>query len=94
MINNYHIAFKKYSFQNLNTKNLVKIYPNPNNGNFRIESNELIENIEVYDVQGKLIDAFTINSNVSTFNLNVKPGTYSVKINTKNNITVHKIIIL
>jgi PKD repeat protein len=72
----------------------VRAYPNPNNGNFRIECNELIENIEVYDVQGKLIDAFTINSKVSTFNLNVKPGTYSVKINTKNNITVHKIIIL
>lgn len=82
------------SSKNLNTKNLVKIYPNSNNGNFRIESNELIENIEVFDIQGKLIDNFMINSNVSSFNLNLKPGTYSVKINTKNNITVHKIIIL
>ena len=65
---------------------MVKIYPNPNNGNFRIESNELIENIEVFDIQGKLIDNFMINSNVSSFKLNLKPGTYSVKINTKNNI--------
>lgn len=82
------------STQNKIPNTSIKIYPNPNSGIFTIESNEIIDNIEIFDIQGKLIDTFTVNSNVSTFNLNVKQGTYSVKINTKNNITVHKIIIL
>ena len=69
----------------------IKIYPNPSNGNVTIESNETIEYIEVFDLQGKLIEIFTINSNLITLKLNVKQGVYSVKIKTKSTINTQKI---
>ncbi|MBL1180346.1 MAG: T9SS type A sorting domain-containing protein [Bacteroidetes bacterium] len=74
-----------------NTQYSTRIYPNPSNGLFTIESQELInlQQIELYDIFGKCLQP-VINQNGNALSLNltgyakgmyfIKIGTYSQKI--------------
>jgi hypothetical protein len=57
------------------------VYPNPSTGLFNIQSEELINTVEVFDISGKVI--LTKNSNgISSLDLNqFKTGFYFVKVN-------------
>lgn len=38
--------------------NPLRIYPNPSNGNIKVESNIIIKHINIYSIEGKLIQSF------------------------------------
>jgi len=69
---------------------LITVYPNPTNGLVRIEiPNQTIQNIKVYDLQGKL----TIETIENQLNLsNYSNGTYFIKAQTKKGFYNYKLI--
>lgn len=76
-------------------ENNFKIYPNPSNGNFKIEFSDLNEeyNIEVITILGqKVFEKNNFNSREININ-NLSKGVYLVKISKDSNSVYKKIII-
>lgn len=75
----------------------VSLYPNPNNGTFTLDLSGLRSNIEhqveVFDLQGKVIKAFELSTARHNLELNVESGVYLVRITSENNVSTRKIII-
>lgn len=81
--------------QTINQQSDISIFPNPNNGQFTINSSSKLIKIQIYDVVGKLIDASSnsVNANISVITLNVK-GVYFVQIQNENaKISTYKIVV-
>ena len=76
----------------------VQVYPNPNNGTFRIalkNPTDRIQAIEITDILGKVVFV-TNNINVNLFegeNLGLSRGVYTVKINSRNSSSIEKLVI-
>lgn len=83
---------------NSNNTGKIKVYPNPNNGLFKIDLNNLKnEEIEIYDQMGRMIKSFKANEAnypIKEIKLsNINPGIYYLK-SKNNNLINNKIIIL
>jgi PKD repeat protein len=63
---------------NIDQSRLV-VYPNPNNGEFVIESDATIVSIELFNQHGKLIYTVLNNQNTLRFNLSIDKGIYYLK---------------
>ncbi len=71
----------------------IKYYPNPVVNQFTIDSNEIIDNIEVYSFTGKLVLTKVINSKNTTLNLStLMSGNYIVKVSGSGKTEIIKII--
>ena len=69
----------------------IKVYPNPVQHNLYIDSPEKIEQISIYDINGKMLQQ-TFNPNQSVETGNLANGIYFVKIKTATGENVRKII--
>jgi polyhydroxybutyrate depolymerase len=77
--------------ENLNS-NQVSIFPNPsNNGLINIEGVSNSANIEVYNLEGKLLLQSNIHSSDKIFL--EKKGIYLMKVIQSNDISIHKVIV-
>lgn len=90
LIENLAIA-KKSEFQ-------FEIYPNPNKGDFILELAEPASQstfIEIYDISGKCIQRFEIETGRQQIQLNnaLSPGSYLVWVETQNLHAVKKLIV-
>ena len=76
---------------------LINIYPNPNDGNFRISANNnLIEKVTLLDLQGREISMYSNENKLSEIKLSynsVLPGIYFVKIKLEGSEICKRIII-
>ena len=74
--------------------NNTTLYPNPTTGQFRIENSELrIENVEVYDVFGKLMTSVEVNNNVAEIDAtNFASGVYFVRVFTEKGMVTKRIV--
>ena len=70
------------------------VYPNPTTGEFRIENSELrIENVEVYDVYGKLITTVKVEDNSVVIDLSDNAsGVYFTRISTEKGVVTKRIV--
>ena len=72
----------------------VSLYPNPNNGRFTINNEQLIMNdVQVYDVYGKLLK--TIEADANTVGLDVRElsaGMYFVRISTEKGVVTKSFV--
>ncbi len=77
------------------TEPLFVVYPNPTNGIINISSDdELISEIEIYNVIGELVETFAINSDNASLDLSVfAKGVYMIKAKCENNTFTKKILI-
>ncbi|MES2589965.1 MAG: T9SS type A sorting domain-containing protein [Bacteroidota bacterium] len=75
------------------TENFISIFPNPSSNEFNIKSNDMIKDIELMDMTGKIV-LQNLNISVSEFTLNQKMnnGIYVLKIRTENGTSIHKLI--
>ena len=74
-----------------NTKgSIVKIHTNPIHQSFSIQSNTMVEKIEIYDMLGRFIKQVNAQNSYDISELSV--GNYLLKIQTSNGIVVEKII--
>ncbi|WP_298120447.1 T9SS type A sorting domain-containing protein [Flavobacterium sp.] len=86
------ILISNLNGQEFNIKNL-ELYPNPTNEELNIISNEIIDLVSLYDVNGRLIETIENNNNKITINFsNKKEGFYIVKMNSNGEIYTKKII--
>lgn len=74
----------------------VKIYPNPANQQFTIEHPDLIiQQVQLYDIKGKLQQKYTINNHIYTFDISqLSQGMYFLKIETSQGIITRKLQLL
>jgi hypothetical protein len=73
------------------TETNINIYPNPSNGMINLITNEAIENINITDVNGKLVHHQTNNSPID-LSANSK-GIYFVNITTEKGVINKKIVL-
>ena len=83
------------SISDNSTEPLFVVYPNPTNGIINISSDdELISEIEIYNVIGELVETFAINSDNASLDLSVfAKGVYMIKAKCENNTFTKKILI-
>lgn len=71
----------------------ISIYPNPTSSFVTINCNSSIKSIELYDVQGRILETSIENSTTSKLDISEKQnGIYFLKINTENGSKVEKIV--
>ena len=68
----------------------IKIYPNPTFDIVRIESNEIISDINIYNLHGQKINNPLLNNNIDLRNL--ANGMYILKLKTKEKSMIFKIV--
>ena len=71
----------------------VKVYPNPSSDVVTIESNEIFEQIYLYDSNGKLVYSNSVSANSMTIDVSkLVTGVYEMKLMNSNSIVWRKII--
>lgn len=61
----------------------VRLYPNPNNGQFTISTDSDMKMVEIFDIYGKLLKRVNIGATSTSIDLqNAPSGTYFVRIHT------------
>jgi len=73
----------------INIDNLISIFPNPFNANFKIQTALQIKNIEITDITGRLL--YTTTNKTIDFS-SFTSGVYFVKVRTENGIAVKKVV--
>ena len=70
------------------------VYPNPVNVNFVIETNTSeTQNLQIFDVTGKMVLNQTVNGKVNIDASNLDNGVYFMQVKTKQSATSQKIIV-
>lgn len=87
----YYSPFKASNSTNEVTKTNIIIYPNPTTGIINISTNETIENINIIDVNGKLVHHQTNNSPID-LSQHAK-GIYFINITTEKGVVNKKIVL-
>ena len=86
------------TFQSLNNSifefdNSIQVYPNPTVSIINIKSNHSIKSIELYDIQGRILETSLENSTESTLDISKREtGIYFLKITTEEGSKVEKIM--
>lgn len=82
------------SIKNINENILLQIIPNPNDGNFQIQSNVNIHNVQIISVLGSIVQEWDVYQDVALIQAqNLTKGSYFVKIFTKEGVAVKKMMI-
>jgi hypothetical protein len=85
-------------FQSLNNPDFqndasISVYPNPTNGIVTVNCNNSIKSIQLYDIQGRLLQTNLVNENETTIDVSTKAkGVYFLKILSDKGIGVQKIV--
>ena len=74
--------------------NSVIVYPNPTNGMVQIQNTEfLIQNVEVYDTYGKMLNVVNVNGNTAAIDLTgYAAGTYFVRVMTDRGVVTKRVV--
>jgi len=81
--------------KSLSNANQINIYPNPNKGNFTIETAATEkQTIQVFDVNGKLVFSQTINGNINVDASNLAEGVYNVNIMGNQGVVNKRLVIV
>jgi hypothetical protein len=85
-------------FQSLNNPDFqndasISVYPNPTNGIVTVNCNNSIKSVQLYDVQGRLLQTNLVNENETTIDVSTKSkGVYFLKILSDKGMKVEKIV--
>lgn len=85
--------FKSLGVKDHEVDKSVALYPNPTNGNVNINSNTTIRSIELFDVQGRILQTVIEDNNAAQIDLSNKAnGLYFIRITTEAGVKVEKLI--
>jgi hypothetical protein len=88
-------AFGVLSTTPFETEQNVKIYPNPSAGELNIEALSQIQNVTIYDIQGREVSSQNNSENTMNLKLdvsNLSRGIYIIKIETSRGQMSQKLI--
>jgi hypothetical protein len=79
---------------NITLDNNVEVYPNPSSGQFTISSLKVpVNEVNVYDVYGKLVLSKAVNKKQETVSLKTASGIYFLRLKTNEGVVSKKIVI-
>jgi uncharacterized repeat protein (TIGR01451 family) len=85
--------FKSLGVKDHEVDKSVALYPNPTNGNVNINSNNTIKSIELFDVQGRILQTVIEDNNSAQIDISNKAnGLYFIRITTEAGVKVEKLI--
>jgi len=71
----------------------ISVYPNPTKGIIKIESEEIIQTVELFDLTGKLLLNTQFNQSNPEFSIeNYREGNYLLRIITSEGVAIRKIL--
>jgi Leucine-rich repeat (LRR) protein len=71
----------------------VVLHPNPTKGNIKIDADHTIKSIELYDVQGRILQTSIENTTTAKLDIaNKANGIYFVKITTERGTNIEKVV--
>jgi hypothetical protein len=73
-------------------KEMIHVYPNPTRDNVTISMSSESAKIEVIDIQGKLLDASTIQNGGLVSLVNYERGVYFLRITTESGTSLHRVV--
>jgi len=89
-------VFELMSIDEFRNPLFINIYPNPNNGTFNIETNVTEkQNMQLFDVNGKLVLTQTINTKATVINASqLAEGVYNISIISNEGVVNKKLVIV
>ncbi|MES2486915.1 MAG: T9SS type A sorting domain-containing protein [Bacteroidota bacterium] len=71
----------------------IKVYPNPAGSVINIAANNILQHVELYDMQGRLLQAKSINGTQDTLDISSRSaGIYFVKIFTEKGVGIERVM--
>jgi len=71
----------------------VQVYPNPAKDNITIKANGTIKSVQLYDIQGRILQTGVVNATSSVLDIATRTtGMYFLKVTTDKGVKVEKII--
>lgn len=71
-----------------------KVYPNPSNGNFRVQTNGDLAQIEIFEISGKKIYSKNMVSNNAEISLPLNSGIYVIQVRNNNGQSTQQRIVI
>ncbi len=91
--NDAETTFRTLSNPNFIADKSIVMYPNPANDFININCDNVINQIELFDIQGRLLQTSVENKNTTNLNLSDKSnGVYFIRVTTEKGLKVEKII--
>ncbi|RZK47131.1 MAG: T9SS type A sorting domain-containing protein [Pedobacter sp.] len=86
-------TYQSLSNEEFNSDKSISVYPNPASGIVNIRSVSLVKSIELYDIQGRLLQTKLESQDNCTLDISQRAsGVYFVKVTTGNGSSVMKLI--
>ncbi|MCF6132830.1 T9SS type A sorting domain-containing protein [Flavobacterium wongokense] len=86
-------TFRSLSNSDVEDDASISIYPNPSKGTVNINCSNMIKSVQLYDVQGRLLQTSLINENQAVIDIsNQSVGVYFLKIISDKGMGVKKIV--
>ncbi|MCC7332299.1 MAG: T9SS type A sorting domain-containing protein [Flavobacteriales bacterium] len=90
---NVHLTVST-SIDKVNEKISVMTYPNPTTSNINVKSDNTIDFVSIYGLNGQIVKTIQVNSTSAVVEVNqLAKGTYVMEIKTGNNITKRNVVI-
>jgi hypothetical protein len=81
------------NIEDIKTDSSINIYPNPVKNIVNINANNIIQSIQLYDAQGRLLQIKYQDKNQTNLDLSTRAkGIYFLKITTQNGVKIEKIV--
>lgn len=91
--NEANTTFATLSAGNFAIDASVTIYPNPTNGMVNIKAGNTIKSVELFDIQGRLLQTGSVNDVSTAVDVSGKQsGIYFIRIKTNKGVSVEKIV--
>lgn len=91
--NSANTTFEILSSGSFEVDNSIEVYPNPTASIVTIECNNSIKSIQLYDVQGRLLQTQILDNQIASIDISQKQaGVYFVKVTSENGVKVERII--
>jgi hypothetical protein len=91
--NNATTAFAIMGSGNVTVDASVTIYPNPAKDKINIEAAGTIQQVQLYDIQGRVLQTLLLNDTAAQVDIAARPvGVYFIKVITAQGVKVEKIV--
>jgi len=93
LTNEANTTFQDLSVDEHLMDNSIRLYPNPSRDVVNVEASSMINSVQVYDIQGRLLMTHLANEEKTTVDMGDQAtGVYFFKINSDKGVKVEKII--
>ena len=71
----------------------IVVFPNPGSNDINVKANSIIKSIQLYDVQGRLLQTKLVDDNTVKMDISDKSkGVYFLKVTSNDGIKVEKVV--